>query len=111
MGAHVTGARPQRGHLGADSVDGSGDLPAADPVGPGAQAVPGQPDRIGQAAHQVPHPAVHAGRMHPDQHLVGADRRLLDLLEAQHVVGFAVLVLHDGAHTRRLLWPLSGRGS
>jgi hypothetical protein len=36
--------------------------------------------------------------MHADQHLVSSDLGLVDLLESQDVVGFAVLVLDDRLH-------------
>ena len=40
-----------------------------------AQPEAGEADRVGQAGHEVPGAPVDAGRVHPHQHLVVADRR------------------------------------
>ena len=52
-----------------------------------AQPEAGEADRVGQAGHDVPGAPVHAGRVHPHQHLVVADRRPVDLREPQDVLG------------------------
>ena len=59
---------------------------------------------IGHAGHQMPGAPVEAGGMNLHQHLVGADRRPLDLGLMQHI-GRAVLVLDDRPH------PLAGLGT
>lgn len=41
---------------------------------------------------------IYAGCVYAQQHLVVADRRPVDLLESQDILGLAVLVLDDGLH-------------
>src|SRR4029079_18209679 len=65
--------------------------------------VPGRPEAgheargIRQTGHQMPGAPVEAGGMNLHQHLVGSDRRLLDLADAQHVER-AVLTLGATPH-------------
>ena len=93
-------ARFQGGDVLADGLDPSGDLTAPYSVFRDTQPVARQPDRVGQAGHDVPDAPVHTGGMHPQQHLVGARLRPVDLLEPQDV-GLAVDVLDDRLHRRR----------
>ena len=108
LGASVLGERAlaravdlvagrEGGHLRADGLDGS--CHAAPRVRGLGRAEPEarDADRVGQAGHHVPRAAIHAGRVHPDEDLVVADRGLGDLGEPEHVLGCgAVFVLDDG---------------
>jgi hypothetical protein len=42
-------------------------------------------DQVRQARHHVPNALVDPGRAHPDEHLIVADGRLIDLPELQDV--------------------------
>ena len=66
-----TPRRPTRepGHGLADRLDAACDLPAPDSVLRTAEPVTQQPHRVRQAGHDVPGAPVHAGRVHPQQHL------------------------------------------
>ena len=57
----------------------------------------------------MPYSAVNAGRVHAQQYLRVGDRGPVDLLQAKHVLGRAVVVLDDRLHRRLLLIGL-GRG-
>ena len=74
----------------ATSAPGHGVLGRAEPEAREAH-------RVGQAGHDVPDAPVHAGRAHPHQHLVVADRGRVDVPELQDV-GRAVGVLDDRLH-------------
>lgn len=84
-------------HLAADRQDRAGDVEAGHPVLRTQQTEAQHSDQVGRAGHQVPGAAIHAGRAHLDQHLVGAGRRPVDRAELQRVGG-AVLGLQDRAH-------------
>ena len=101
---HLVSGR-HAGDVVADRFHASRELPAAHPGLGRAQAVAGQADRVGQAGHQVPHPAIDTGRVHPQQHLIVSDRRSGALLKPQNIRGLAVAVLNDRLH-RRLPRPV-----
>jgi len=97
---HLVSGR-ELGDVGSDGFDRSGEVPAGVGVLGAAQTEAGEADRIGEPGHNVPGAAVHAGRVHPDQHLVGFDAGLVDLRQPQDVLGCgAVVILDDGLHRR-----------
>jgi len=60
--------------------------------------VPRQAHCIGQAGQEMPDAPVRAGCVHAQQHLAVAHRGPADLVEPQHVLGFAVVFLDDRPH-------------
>ena len=85
------------GHVRTDRHDRAGDVEPEHGVLGFAEAGAHEAEQVGHAGHEVPGAAVHPGRVHANQHLVGADGWPVDLLDAENVGG-AVLVPHDRLH-------------
>jgi hypothetical protein len=73
------------GHVGADRLHAPGHVPAPDANLGRAQPVAHDAHQVGQAGHQVPHARIHAGGVHPHQHLVVLGYRRVDVPQFQDI--------------------------
>jgi hypothetical protein len=87
----------ESGHGLADGLDDAGHVRAWNGVLGRPETVAREAYRVRQARHDVPGAAVHAGRMHADQHLVLCDFGLVYVPELEDV-GWAVVVLDNRLH-------------
>jgi hypothetical protein len=73
------------GHVAADRLNAACQVSAPDANLGRAEPEAEDANQIGQPGHQVPDTRIDAGRLHPDQHIVLADHRQLDLPELQYI--------------------------
>jgi hypothetical protein len=86
-----------------DRLDRAGDVPAADPDLRGPRAEAHDAHQVGTARHKVPNAGVHTRGPHPDQHLIVACDRRLDLAKREDI-RISVPVLSDCLNGPPLRW-------
>src|SRR3990170_1729230 len=79
-------ARLKLGHVSANRLDTTGQVPTQNRVLGSEQAVPHHAHDVRPASHEVPVPCVDGGRVNAYQHVVVLDDRLRDVLEFEKPV-------------------------
>jgi hypothetical protein len=97
-GAEHLITRLEAGHVRADRLHDPRHVESSYRVLRGHESVAGDPDRVGQTRHHMPDTLVDAGRLHPHEHVLVSDHRLVDLPKLQDVGRRPVLVLNDRPH-------------